>query len=176
MIDYPTTRFEEAAGKVDVVLDTIGGDTQQRSWQVLKKGEFSWPPWAIATPQAAREHGVRGEGGHGSPRYPPARPNRGPDQCRGHKTRSHQILAAGGCGSGPRTEPGRACAGANTPFVQQLRSAGIDPAFQLPDRGVQFQPAYRSLASTDENSGMNFTEMEGFQIADGVYGHGSSLM
>jgi NADPH:quinone reductase-like Zn-dependent oxidoreductase len=37
-IDYHTTRFEDAVGGVDVVLDTIGSDTQERSWQVLKRG------------------------------------------------------------------------------------------------------------------------------------------
>jgi NADPH:quinone reductase-like Zn-dependent oxidoreductase len=37
-IDYETTRFEDAVHHVDVVFDTIGGDIQQRSWRVLKKG------------------------------------------------------------------------------------------------------------------------------------------
>lgn len=37
-IDYRTAPFEELAGKVDVVFDTIGGDTQERSWQLLNKG------------------------------------------------------------------------------------------------------------------------------------------
>lgn len=38
LIDYITQRFEDVARNVDVVLDTIGGDTQERSWKVLKKG------------------------------------------------------------------------------------------------------------------------------------------
>ena len=38
VIDYTTHRFEDVAQNIDVVLDTIGGDTQERSWQVLKKG------------------------------------------------------------------------------------------------------------------------------------------
>ncbi len=37
-IDYQNTRFEDVVRDVDVVFDTIGGDTQQRSWKVLKKG------------------------------------------------------------------------------------------------------------------------------------------
>jgi NADPH:quinone reductase-like Zn-dependent oxidoreductase len=37
-IDYTTERFEQVAEDVDVVLDTIGGDTQERSWKVLKQG------------------------------------------------------------------------------------------------------------------------------------------
>jgi NADPH:quinone reductase-like Zn-dependent oxidoreductase len=38
VIDYTTTRFEEMVQRVDVVLDTVGGDTLQRSWQVVKPG------------------------------------------------------------------------------------------------------------------------------------------
>jgi NADPH:quinone reductase-like Zn-dependent oxidoreductase len=38
VIDYKKTRFEDVVHNVDVVFDTIGGDTQQRSWGVLKKG------------------------------------------------------------------------------------------------------------------------------------------
>ena len=37
-IDYTQQRFENVARKVDVVLDPIGGETQERSWKVLKKG------------------------------------------------------------------------------------------------------------------------------------------
>src|SRR5258706_10896668 len=37
-IDYEKTRFEDVVRDVDVVLDTLGGDTQARSWKVLKKG------------------------------------------------------------------------------------------------------------------------------------------
>ncbi len=61
VIDYQATRFEEGVRGVDVVLDTIGGDTQQRSWQVLKKGGVLVATLGIATPQAARDFGVRGE-------------------------------------------------------------------------------------------------------------------
>lgn len=35
-IDYTSARFEDAVREVDVVLDTIGGDTRARSWGVLK--------------------------------------------------------------------------------------------------------------------------------------------
>jgi len=37
-IDYNTTPFEKAVNNVDVVFDLIGGETQKRSWQVLKEG------------------------------------------------------------------------------------------------------------------------------------------
>lgn len=37
-IDYTTTRFDEIAKEVDFVLDTIGGDTLERSMHTLKPG------------------------------------------------------------------------------------------------------------------------------------------
>lgn len=60
VIDYTCTRFEDAARDVDVVFDTIGGETQARSWQVLKPGgilvSIIQPPDAAT----AQSHGVRG--------------------------------------------------------------------------------------------------------------------
>ena len=38
MIDYHAQKFEDVARNIDIVLDTIGSDTQERSWKVLKKG------------------------------------------------------------------------------------------------------------------------------------------
>jgi NADPH:quinone reductase-like Zn-dependent oxidoreductase len=38
VIDYTTTRFEEVVHDVDLVFDLVGGDTLQRSWQVVKQG------------------------------------------------------------------------------------------------------------------------------------------
>src|SRR3989440_5743117 len=37
-IDYTTTRFEDVVHDVDFVFDLVGGDTLQRSWQVIKRG------------------------------------------------------------------------------------------------------------------------------------------
>jgi NADPH:quinone reductase-like Zn-dependent oxidoreductase len=62
VIDYRSTSFEEAVHDVDVVLDLIGGDTQHRSWKVLKKGGILVATLGISSPEAAVEHGVRGEG------------------------------------------------------------------------------------------------------------------
>ena len=59
VIDYDTERFEAVVQPVDVVLDTIGGDTQERSWKVLKRGGILV---SIASPpkdEIAKEHGVR---------------------------------------------------------------------------------------------------------------------
>jgi NADPH:quinone reductase-like Zn-dependent oxidoreductase len=38
VVDYKAERFEDTFGGVDVVLDTVGGDTQQRSLRVLRPG------------------------------------------------------------------------------------------------------------------------------------------
>ncbi len=38
VIDYRAARFEEVAGDLDVVFDLIGGETQDRSWRLLKPG------------------------------------------------------------------------------------------------------------------------------------------
>jgi len=38
VFDYQATRFEEKLSEMDVVFDTVGGETLQRSWGVLKPG------------------------------------------------------------------------------------------------------------------------------------------
>jgi NADPH:quinone reductase-like Zn-dependent oxidoreductase len=37
-IDYATTRFEDAIHDADVVFDTIGGETLERSWRIVRPG------------------------------------------------------------------------------------------------------------------------------------------
>jgi len=59
-IDYSTTPFENAVSNVDVVLDTVGGDTQQRSWQVLKPGGILVSTIQAPSEETAKAHGVRG--------------------------------------------------------------------------------------------------------------------
>lgn len=59
VIDYRSTRFEEAVRDVDVVFDTIGGETQGRSWGVLKKGGILVSIVAPPAPEQAAAHGVR---------------------------------------------------------------------------------------------------------------------
>lgn len=59
VIDYTSTRFEDMLHDVDVVLDTIGGDTMERSWSALKKegllvSVFSPPPKEQAKAQSVR--------------------------------------------------------------------------------------------------------------------------
>ena len=38
VIDYRAERFEDVVRHVDVVFDTVGGETLERSWSVLKPG------------------------------------------------------------------------------------------------------------------------------------------
>lgn len=38
LIDYTAERFEKRVGKVDLVLDTVGGESLKRSWAVLGEG------------------------------------------------------------------------------------------------------------------------------------------
>jgi len=38
VIDYKTSRFEDYAQNIDIVFDSVGGETLSRSWAVLKPG------------------------------------------------------------------------------------------------------------------------------------------
>jgi NADPH:quinone reductase-like Zn-dependent oxidoreductase len=58
-IDYTVTRFEDVAHHVDVVLDTMAGETQTRSWKVLKKGGILVSILTPPSPEEAAAHGVR---------------------------------------------------------------------------------------------------------------------
>ena len=58
-IDYNTTRFEDAVHGVDAVLDTITGETMERSWQVLKKDGILVSILQPPSPEKAAAHGVR---------------------------------------------------------------------------------------------------------------------
>jgi len=59
VIDYRTTRFEEMARDVDVVFDTIGGETQERSWGVLKPGGIQVSIVSPPSEETAKARGVR---------------------------------------------------------------------------------------------------------------------
>jgi NADPH:quinone reductase-like Zn-dependent oxidoreductase len=63
VIDYTTTPFEEVVRDVDVVLDLVGGETQDRSWQVLKPGGVLLTALGLSptAQQAAAAVGARGE-------------------------------------------------------------------------------------------------------------------
>jgi len=38
VVDYKTQRLEDFAQGVDLVLDTVGGETRERSWSLIRKG------------------------------------------------------------------------------------------------------------------------------------------
>ncbi|HEY3273315.1 MAG TPA: NADP-dependent oxidoreductase [Methanocella sp.] len=62
VIDYHMQRFEDVVQDIDVVLDTQAGDTQQRSYQVLKKGGILISTLGIEDPEMAAKYGVRATG------------------------------------------------------------------------------------------------------------------
>jgi len=63
VIDYNATPFEDVVSDVDVVLDTRGGETQERSWQVIKPGGIlvTLLNFTPASLEAAVARGVRAE-------------------------------------------------------------------------------------------------------------------
>ena len=60
MIDYQAQKFEDVARKIDIVLDSIGSDTQERSWKVLKKGGILVSIVQPPSEEEARSVGARG--------------------------------------------------------------------------------------------------------------------
>src|SRR6266478_7219742 len=67
-VDYKKTRFEDVVHDADVVLDTIGGDTQERSFKALKKGGILVSIVQPPSQELATKYGVRAlfYGGHPS--------------------------------------------------------------------------------------------------------------
>jgi NADPH:quinone reductase-like Zn-dependent oxidoreductase len=60
VIDYHATQFENEVRDIDVVFDAIGDDTQEHSWQVLKRGGILVSIVQPAAEEKAAAHGVRG--------------------------------------------------------------------------------------------------------------------
>ncbi len=58
-IDYTAVRFEEVVQGVDLVLDLVGGDTLQRSWQVIRPGGMLVSIVSPQPPAAAEGRDVR---------------------------------------------------------------------------------------------------------------------
>ncbi len=59
IIDYTTTRFEDVVQDVDIVLDTVGSETLERSWKVVKKGGVLVSVVSPPSAEQAKAHGVR---------------------------------------------------------------------------------------------------------------------
>lgn len=62
VIDYTKTNFEEVVRDVDVVLDSLAGQTRDRSWNVLKKDGILVSILGQPSPDDAAQHGVRAAG------------------------------------------------------------------------------------------------------------------
>ena len=58
-IDYKTQRFDEIVKDVDVVLDSVGGQTTTDSFKVLKKGGILVSIVGDPSPERAQQTGVR---------------------------------------------------------------------------------------------------------------------
>lgn len=58
-IDYKKQRFEDVVGEVDLVYDLVGGDTQDRSFAVLKRGGTLVSTLTEPDQEKARAHGIR---------------------------------------------------------------------------------------------------------------------
>ncbi len=61
VVDYRAQRFEDVLDKVDVVLDTIGGDTQERSLHLLNPGGRLFS--VVGSPDATRLAAIGASGG-----------------------------------------------------------------------------------------------------------------
>lgn len=59
VIDYRSDRFEEVVEPVDVVFDTIGGEVQERSWQIVKPGGILVSVIAPPSEEKAAAQGCR---------------------------------------------------------------------------------------------------------------------
>jgi NADPH:quinone reductase-like Zn-dependent oxidoreductase len=58
VIDFQTQRFEEEVRDADVVIDLVGGETQTRSFQVLRPGGKMISAVSQPDQHLARSHGV----------------------------------------------------------------------------------------------------------------------
>ena len=60
VVDYQAQKFENVAREIDIVLDPIGGDTQERSWKVLKRGGILVSVVQPPSKEKGRAVGARG--------------------------------------------------------------------------------------------------------------------
>jgi NADPH:quinone reductase-like Zn-dependent oxidoreductase len=58
VIDYRTQRFEEEVREADTVIDLVGGETQERSFQVLRRGGKLISAVSAPDQHLAQSHGV----------------------------------------------------------------------------------------------------------------------
>ncbi|WP_225986288.1 NADP-dependent oxidoreductase [Psychrobacillus glaciei] len=59
VIDYTSTQFEKVVQDMDFVLDTVGGETLEKSWSVIRKGGVLISIAGQPSLERAQEKGVR---------------------------------------------------------------------------------------------------------------------
>lgn len=59
IIDYATSKFEDQVRELDMVFDTIGGNVQARSRQILKRGGILVSTVGVADKDAFEKEGIR---------------------------------------------------------------------------------------------------------------------
>jgi NADPH:quinone reductase-like Zn-dependent oxidoreductase len=59
VVDYKSEQFEDSLTGMDVVLDTVGGDTQQRSLRVLKRGGILVSVVSPVPETTQQDYGIR---------------------------------------------------------------------------------------------------------------------
>jgi NADPH:quinone reductase-like Zn-dependent oxidoreductase len=66
-IDYQSQRFEELVSDIDLVFELVEGETQERSWSVLKPGGILVSTLGEPSRERAMQHRVRGVGYRAQP-------------------------------------------------------------------------------------------------------------
>jgi len=59
VIDYRAARFYESLKNVDAVLDTVGGEALERSYEIIKPGGIVVSSAAQPSPEKATQYGIR---------------------------------------------------------------------------------------------------------------------
>ena len=59
-IDYKAQRFEDVVTQIDVIFDLVGGETQERSWAVLKQGGILVSTLTEPSKAQAARHAAKG--------------------------------------------------------------------------------------------------------------------
>jgi NADPH:quinone reductase-like Zn-dependent oxidoreductase len=67
VIDYKAERFEDRMSDVDLVFDLVAGDTQDRSWGVLKEGGILVSTLGQPPAEKAAQHNVQAAGYRAQP-------------------------------------------------------------------------------------------------------------
>jgi NADPH:quinone reductase-like Zn-dependent oxidoreductase len=67
VIDYEAERFEDRVSDVDLVFDLVSGDTQDRSWRVLKEGGIMVSTLGQPPAEKAAQHNVQAAGYRAQP-------------------------------------------------------------------------------------------------------------